>query len=188
MANQDPTIEFVNFRDLIENCYSELKRRAGHKMRRERIGHSWTETVLVHELVEKLLNGNAEVPLKKDDFFRVAYTAMSRILTDHRRKLATIKRSRDKRVALSVEQFEEKISPKKWTQEEWLDFESFCDEKSVDNPRAIKALRMRIMFGYTNPEVAQCLGISPQSARADFNRMKTCLAKYLGLDDEGTSV
>lgn len=175
-------VEYNNIRDLIESCYVEIKRRAGKKMMGEQKNHSWTQTVLAHELVERLLKTNAEIPLNKNDFFPYASKMMTRLLIDHARKRNAKKRSYYKRELRPIENFERKLKPGEWCAEEWLEFDELCNELSGKHPRAVEVFRM-IIFGWKSKDVARFLGISETTASGDNNKIKALLALKYGLGD-----
>jgi RNA polymerase sigma factor (TIGR02999 family) len=87
---------------LLPRVYSELRRIARQRMRRERAGHTLAATELVHEAFLKL------VPVERVDwrgrahFFAIASRAMRNVLVDHAVRKGAAKRGAGVRV-LSIE-------------------------------------------------------------------------------------
>ena len=70
-------------RDLLPQVYDELRRLAAAKLAHEKPGHSLDATALVHEAWLRLAEASVEWQ-DRNHFFRVAATAMRRILVDQR--------------------------------------------------------------------------------------------------------
>lgn len=78
--------------DLIPVVYDELHRLARARMRRERPGHALQTTVLVKEAYLRLVNIRQVQWQDRAHFFAVSAELMRRILVDHARSLAYLKR------------------------------------------------------------------------------------------------
>ena len=76
---------------LIPLVYAELRRRAAGHMRRERRGHTFRPTDLVHETYLRLCAQNPAWQ-NREQLFAVASRLMRRILVDHARMRAAAKR------------------------------------------------------------------------------------------------
>src|ERR1017187_4589200 len=79
--------------ELIAELYSELRRLAGCLMRRER-GATLQPTALIHEVYLKLCQQECANWADKNHFLAVACQCMRRILVDHARRRAALKRGR----------------------------------------------------------------------------------------------
>jgi RNA polymerase sigma factor (TIGR02999 family) len=79
--------------ELITELYVELRRLAGRLMRREQ-GRTLQPTALIHEVYLKLCQQEATHWVDKNHFLAVACQSMRRILVDHARRRAALKRGR----------------------------------------------------------------------------------------------
>src|SRR5215831_3113457 len=72
---------------LLPLVYDELRRLAAARLAHEAQGHTWQPTALVHEAYLRLVVPNPERHFtNRQHFFRVAATAMRRILIDRARR------------------------------------------------------------------------------------------------------
>ena len=77
---------------LLPQVYSELRRIAAVRLRREQVGHTLTPTDLVHEAYLKLVPlGNVEWQ-SRAHFFAIASRAMRHVLVDHAERRSAAKR------------------------------------------------------------------------------------------------
>lgn len=78
--------------ELLPLVYDELRRRAAGQLRRDRKGHTLQPTALVHETYLRLL-GQRDVDWQnRTHFFALASRMMRRVLVDHARARAAVKR------------------------------------------------------------------------------------------------
>ena len=77
---------------LVPAVYAELRAAARAHLRHERNDHTLRATALVHEVYLRLLHGNYPSWNDRQHFFRAAGEAMRRILVEHARKRARVKR------------------------------------------------------------------------------------------------
>src|SRR5436190_11703766 len=88
MGTGDPTAAA----ELLPLIYEELRRLARTQMRHERAGHTLQATALVHEAYFRLAEGAPQGWNGRPHFFAAAAEAMRRILVDHARQKASLKR------------------------------------------------------------------------------------------------
>ena len=75
--------------ELVALTYGELRRMAHGRLRRERPGHTWQTTALLHEAYLRLLRQGPRLVDNRETFFRLMAAEMRRRLIDHgRRRLA----------------------------------------------------------------------------------------------------
>ena len=72
--------------ELMPIVYSELRRQAAALLRREKPGHTFQTSDLIHETYLKLIGQRDTSWLNRNHFFAVSATLMRRILVDHARK------------------------------------------------------------------------------------------------------
>src|SRR6188508_517752 len=77
---------------LLPLVYAELRRVAARQLRRERADHTLQPTALVHEVYLRLVDQRQVDWQNRAHFFGVAAEVMRRILVDHARRHAAIKR------------------------------------------------------------------------------------------------
>src|SRR5262249_8088983 len=77
---------------LIPVVYGELRRQAARHMRRERPGHTFQTTDLIHEAYVRLVDQKNVRWQNRAHFFAIAAQLMRRILVDHARRRHRAKR------------------------------------------------------------------------------------------------
>ena len=79
-------------KQLVPIVYSELRRLAHYRLRRERDGHTLQTTALVHEVYLRLCGQDGSQWENREHFFAVAARLMRRILVDYSRRHGAEKR------------------------------------------------------------------------------------------------
>ena len=77
---------------LVEAVYADLRRVARGRLRAERADHSLTPTALVHEAYVRLVDLRRVRWQNRAQFFAIAARLMRRVLVDHARAHAAVKR------------------------------------------------------------------------------------------------
>ncbi len=91
----DSTSPSIESTVTFDSIYGELKKIAIGHMRRESNNHSWSPTVLVHELFLKISDIDPAVKNDRRQFYSYASTAMRSLLIDHARAQKADKRGGD---------------------------------------------------------------------------------------------
>lgn len=162
---------------LLPLLYAELRAIAGRHMRGERPDHTLQPTALVHEAFLRLVGGS---PISFEDrthFLRAASQAMRRVLVDHARARTAAKRSGDMRVTL-----DEAIAGRDDRIIDLLVLDDAMTRLAAAEPRWARVVELRIFGGLEVAEVAAALGISPATAKRDWQFAKGWLARELGAD------
>lgn len=135
--------------------YEELRAVAAAKLRREAPGQTIDATGLLHEAWARLAHvSNAW--RSKNDFFRLASTAMRRILVD---------RARAKRAgrALNVRaELQDIVAP--LPDQRLLALDQALDHLTTTRPEHARLIELRFFGGLTADEAAAALGVSPATA------------------------
>jgi RNA polymerase sigma factor (TIGR02999 family) len=160
--------------DLLPAVYDELRKLAAARLAGERGGHTLQPTALVHEAYLRLV-GEQRFE-HRGHFFAAAAEAMRRILIDHARKKATRKRGGGERVDLDPEHFAAPDRP-----DDLLALDEALDQLERDEPQVASLVKLRYFAGFTIPEAAEALGVSPRTADAWWAFAKAwLLAKVRG--------
>jgi RNA polymerase sigma factor (TIGR02999 family) len=159
-------------RELISLVYDELRRSAGHLMRRERPDHTLTPTAVVNEAVIRLV-GDAVFDRAPDrgDLRAAASRVMREVLIDHARRRAAERRGGGYRrvpletVAAGIEA-------------EGLEAAAVheaLDRLCALNERQSQVVTLRYFAGLTVTEVASALGVSVITVERDWRLARAWL-------------
>jgi len=144
---------------LLPLVYEELRTLAAQKLAREAPGHTLDATALVHEAYVKLVGGEAERHFAdRQHFFRVAATAMRRILIDRARRKRTRKHGGDRQ----RQELDAVAAPH--NDEELLALDAALDKLAARDPLKAKLVELRFFVGLTGAQAAAVLGIAPATA------------------------
>lgn len=158
----DPPLES---RELVEQLYFELRRLAGRMMSRER-SRTLQPTALIHEVYLKLCRQEGANWADKNHFLAVACQTMRRILVDHARRRAALKRGQPMQSPI----LESIPEPEFQTHriENVIAVDELLTRLSERDPGLAKLVEARYFGGLTTEEAAAVLGISYDQARRDW--------------------
>jgi RNA polymerase sigma factor (TIGR02999 family) len=163
--------------DLMPLVYSELRRIAQSYLRTERVGHTLQATALVNEAYLRLIDqGSARIE-SRSHFMSVAATMMRRILVDYARKRLAHKRGWECRVTLD----EEKAGSYE-KGEELLALDEALEKLAEMDPSQARLVELKYFGGLTIEETAAVIGISPATAKRQWNLARGWLRVELGRD------
>ncbi len=158
--------------------YDELRAIAARHMRRERPGHTLQATALVHDAFLKLVDQTRVEWQDRAHFFAIASQAMRRILVDHARSRAAVKRgagatpqSMDETVLLGEQSA---LSP-----EELLSLDTALDELAALDPGHARIVELRYFGGMTIEEAAAALDMSPATLKREWSLARAWLRRRL---------
>jgi RNA polymerase sigma factor (TIGR02999 family) len=144
---------------LLPLVYGELRRLAGAWMAREQAGQTLDATALVHEAYLRLVGDESEQRFTdRQHFFRVAATAMRRILIDR----ARCKRTRKHGGGRRRQEIDAIAAPQ--PDEELLAVDAALEKLAACDPLKAKLVELRFFAGLTGAQAAEVLGISPATA------------------------
>jgi RNA polymerase sigma factor (TIGR02999 family) len=167
-------------RELLPEIYDELRRLAAAKLAGEKPGQSLDATALVHEAWLRLADACVEYQ-DRNHFFRVAATAMRRILVDLARARRTAKRGGD---AIRVEGFDlASLVP----HAELEPLNEALDRLGATKPEYAKLVELRYFAGLTGDEAAAAMGISPATADRMWRYARAWLQVKLAGIEPGSS-
>lgn len=160
--------------ELLPLIYRELRRRAAAHLRRERQGHSFQPTALVHEAYLRLVE--QKVPWQnRAHFFGLASEMMRRILVDHARGRKRGKRSG----GWSRVELDEAVAISEQRDIDLVLLDQALQELSGLDPRHARIVELRFFGGLTLEETAEVLGVSPATVKRDWSLARTWLYRRL---------
>ncbi|MCA9181169.1 MAG: sigma-70 family RNA polymerase sigma factor [Planctomycetales bacterium] len=147
--------------ELLPSLYRELKHMASQQLLSENVNLTLNATALVHEAYLRLSkDGRLGEWNSRGHFFSAAAEAMRRVLVDHARKRHSQKRGgRFQRVELTdggVENIDD---------ERLLALDDALQQLAFVKPRVVELIKLRYFAGMSNDEAAECLSISPRTAK-----------------------
>jgi RNA polymerase sigma factor (TIGR02999 family) len=160
--------------ELLPLVYRELRRQAALSMRRERPNHTLSATGLVHEAYLRLVDQDAGYQ-NRSQFFALAAQMMRRVLVDHARARAAAKRPRPE-LQITLENAMPSVEPRIF---ELLSLDRALDELAAFDSRQARLVELRYFGGLTSAETAEVLGVSPSTAKREWNLAKAWLFRHL---------
>jgi RNA polymerase sigma factor (TIGR02999 family) len=160
---------------LLPLVYDQLRRVARIHLATEQVGHTLNTTALVHETYLRLVDQTQVEWADRARFFAVASVAMRRILVDHARKHATLKRGGEwSRVPLDPERLS--VEDRAQT---LIELDQALTRLAEIDERMSRVVECRFFGGMTEEETAEVLGVSARTVRSDWATAKGLL--YLEL-------
>lgn len=159
--------------ELLPHVYASLRSLAQACISNEKPGHTLQATALVHEAYLRLVDHPQ--PQRWDSrnhFFAAASEAMRRILVEAARRKKRIKHGGEMQRELLVEEAIELTAPA----DELLAVHDALDELEEKNQQAATLVKLRYFGGFTIPEAAEQLGVSPRKANQIWAYARAWLA------------
>jgi RNA polymerase sigma-70 factor (ECF subfamily) len=163
---------------LVPLVYDELRDVARRQLRRESADHTLSATALVHEVYLRLLRQRQLAAADRDGFLAIAAQTMRRILVDHARARARVKRGGGAarvpwgaNVEIRSESGAEELK--------LLDLHRALDALRRENPGLAEAVEMHYFGGLTAEEVALAAGRSPHVVRHELRVARAWLRRAL---------
>lgn len=170
------TGDAVAAEQLMPVVYSELRRLAGVYLSRERSGHTLQPTALVHEAYLRLVDQTRVDWQNRAHFMGVAAQAMRRILVDHSRRRAALKRAGDMHkitIETSLAIGDEAIQP------DLIDLDKALDRLAREHPEKAEVVVMRFFGGLKETEIAAVLEVSTRTVNRYWKYASAWLARDL---------
>jgi RNA polymerase sigma factor (TIGR02999 family) len=161
---------------LLPLVYDELRQLAARKLAQEKPGQTLQPTALVHEAYLRLVDADQALHWdSRGHFFAAAAEAMRRILIDSARHKQGRKCGGD-RERLDLDQIDVAAPGQA---EEVLALDEALTKLAQVDRQAAELVKLRYFVGFTVPEAAAALGISPRSADFLWAYARTWLQKEL---------
>ncbi len=157
---------------LLPLVYEELRSMARRHLRHERDSHTLQRTALVHEAFLRMVDQQQVDWESRTQFYGLASQMMRRILVDHARRRAAVKRGDGAPHvdldAVLQEEGEDSAPP---AQEEEIDFAAVDDalkRLEVLDPQQGKLVELRFFGGLSIKETADIIGVSPATVKREW--------------------
>ena len=151
-------------RELLPLVYTQLRKAAQKQMAGERSDHTLQATALVHEAYLRLVGSRQTNFDSTAHFYIAAAEAMRRILIEHARKRARVKRGGDLgRISLSAAYIAEEARP-----EEIISVADAIQRLEERDGRMAKIVRLRFFVGLSEAETAEALRLSGRTVRREW--------------------
>ncbi len=161
--------------ELLPLVYGQLRKAAQLQMAGERPDHTLQATALVHEAYLRLVGPHQTTFKNQAHFYVAAAEAMRRILIEHARKRARVKRGGDlKRISLSAAYLAEEACP-----EEIMSVSEAIRRLQKRDPRMAEIVRLRFFAGLSVSETAEALGLSGRTVRREWALARAWLHREL---------
>ena len=160
---------------LLAELYEELRALAAHHLRGERAGHTLEPTALVHEVYLRMQGRGGLALSCRAHFMAVASIAMRRVLVDHARARAALKRgggvthvSVGPGNAITEDRTEDVLA-----------VDAALARLALEDPRAERIVEMRFYAGMTEAEIADVLQVSDRWVRKQWAFARAWLRREL---------
>jgi RNA polymerase sigma factor (TIGR02999 family) len=167
---------------LLPLVYDELRKLAAGKLAQEKPGQTLQPTALVHEAYLRLVDGPpAQGWNGRGHFFAAAAEAMRRILVDEARRKRRPKHGGDRRRL----PFETLDSAAEGRTDDLIALDDALSELARREPVKAELVKLRYFAGLSLEEAADCLGISPVTAKRHWAVARAWL--FAALSDGGVT-
>jgi len=161
--------------ELVPLVYEELRRVARRQMAQERDDHVLQATALVNEAFLRLVDVHHVQWRNRAHFFAMSARVMRRILVDHARARAFVKRGGG---APHVTFDENLVSPQT-TLRDLVALDDALKALSAVHERKARVVELRHFGGLSVDETAEVLGVSAETVMRDWKFAKTWLLREL---------
>jgi len=156
--------------------YDELRLMASRQLGRQRPGHTFSTTALVHEAYLRLAREGTAPWQDRAHFLSVAAVVMRHILVNHARSRHAQKRGGVEEV-LTLD--EAVVGGRNLRSDELLALDEALDRLDVVSPRQRALVEYRFFGGLTHEEIASVLGVSVPTVQRDWRMARAWLAREL---------
>jgi RNA polymerase sigma factor (TIGR02999 family) len=165
----------LNVDEILPQLYGDLRMLARQHMRRERGGHTLQTTVLVHEAYLRLRDQLGIKWEGRAHFFAIASLMIRRILVDHARARARLKRS-DERLRVPLDDILDTPAAR---QVDLVGLDEALEQLAQHEPRKARVVHMRFFGGMTVGEVATVLDVTTRTVERDWEYARAWLFRAL---------
>lgn len=165
---------------LMPVVYDELKRLAHRHMGGEREHHVLQTTALVNEAYLRLIDSSRVQWQNRAHFFAVSSQLMRRVLVDLARA-----RDREKRGGGRMQvSLNESVVGADERRADLIALDDALNALAATDERASRVVEMRFFGGLENHEVAEAIGVSPETVKRDWRWARAWLLKEMGAEGD----
>jgi RNA polymerase sigma factor (TIGR02999 family) len=157
--------------ELLPLVYDELRHLAARKLAGEKPGQTLEATALVHEAYLRLVGSEEPHWTGRTHFFAAAAEAMRRILVDNARR----KRSQKRGGNVSLHRIDEGQIAAPEPAVDLVALDEALVKLSRTDKQMSELVKLRYFAGFTIPQAAKILGVSPRTA----DRLWACARAWL---------
>lgn len=161
--------------ELLPLIYDELRKLAQVHLSKERSGHTFQATALVHEAWLRMVGEGDRTWQNRASFFAAASSSMRRILVDYARHRARLKHGGGQ-IRLDIDDVDLSDSAK---DESILLVDEAMERLKQLNAQRAKIVELKFFGGMTNREVGETLGISERTVERHWVCAKIWLLKTI---------
>jgi RNA polymerase sigma-70 factor, ECF subfamily len=154
--------------------YDELRRLARGYMRGERGGHTLQATAVVHEAFLRLIQANVDVQ-DRGHFFALTSRLMRRVLVDHAKSRARVKRN----AGVEEPPAEETGPALPVTEVDLVALDEAMESLVQLDPRMAEVIELHYFGGMTYDEIAAAMGKSAATVHRDLRLARAWLLNEL---------
>jgi RNA polymerase sigma-70 factor, ECF subfamily len=162
--------------ELVPLIYKELRRLAGHYIRRERHDHTLQPTALINEVFLRLIDQNGIRWQSRAHFFGISAKLMRRILVDHARSHQAAKRGGGQ-YSLSLSRAD-RIAGRQTV--DLLAVNLALQQLEGLDPQQARVVELRFFGGLTIEETAEVLSVSHATVEREWKMARSWLRHELG--------
>jgi len=163
------------YNKLFSKVYNELKDIANQQLSKERTGHTYSKTDLVHEAFMRMI-GTDQVEWKsRTHFYGVAAICMKQMLVDYARKKLAVKRGGN----FSRQTYVDELIPAVSEAKKIISLDEALKKLESFDKRMADVVNYRYFGGLTIEETAEVLGISKNTVNRDWTKARGLLYKEL---------
>jgi RNA polymerase sigma factor (TIGR02999 family) len=160
--------------ELFALVYEELRRIARQHLRRERAGHTFGATALVHEAYLRLVDQTRVEWADRAQFFAIASRMMRRVLVDHARRHRAAKRDGALvQVSLGAAPVESSVADERAAT--LLAVDDALTRLGAHDERLARVVECRFFAGLTESETSAVLGVTERTIQRDWAKAKDLL-------------
>jgi RNA polymerase sigma factor (TIGR02999 family) len=160
----------------MERVYRELRSMASQRLRGERGDHTLQPTALVHEAFLRLVDQRQLDWRSRSQFFDLAGRMMRRILVDHARHRARVKRGGDVKI-VTLERPDR--LPAHLAGDDVLALDEALHRLARHDSRKARIVELHFFAGLSVVETAEVLGCSKATVSRDWRFAKAWIGKAL---------
>lgn len=174
--------------ELLPLVYEQLRRTAQKYLAQERKDHTLQATALVHEAYARLVGGAAIDWRDRAQFYFATAEAMRRILIEHARSRARIKRGGDGQHPLQRVPFEgvekDAAGRLETDPERILMLDDALRRLEEEDRQAADVVRLRYYAGLSVADTAAALGVSPSTVDREWAYARARLHRWIQEGDQ----